>query len=167
MAVAVYPGTFDPITYGHLDIILRASKIYDEVVIGVLENFAKTPLFSAEERVSIIEEATAAIPNVRAVTFGGLTVDFARQNKASVILRGMRLITDYEYELQMAQTNRKLAPDVDTSFLFTSLQYSYVSSTNVKEIAKFGGDVSDLVPENVAKALQEKFTDINNKGQGA
>ena len=160
MAIAVYPGTFDPITNGHLDIIRRAAKIYDELVIGVLENLAKTPLFSAEERVNIVKEAIRELPNVRVSRFDGLSVDFARQNRATVILRGLRLITDFEYELQMAQTNRKLAPDVDTSFLFTSLQYSYVSSTNVREIARFGGDVSELVPEHVEKELRRKVAEL-------
>lgn len=162
MAIAVYPGTFDPITYGHIDIIVRAAKIYEEVVIGVLENLAKTPLFSAEERVNIVKEAIDELPNVRVTAFDGLAVDFARKNHAAVILRGLRLITDFEYELQMAQTNRKLAPDVDTSFLFTSLQYSYVSSTNVREIAKFGGDVSELVPDHVARELRRKIREQNN-----
>lgn len=160
MAIAVYPGTFDPITNGHLDIIRRAAKIYDELVIGVLENLAKTPLFSAEERVNIVKEAIRELPNVRVSRFDGLSVDFARQNRATVILRGLRLITDFEYELQMAQTNRKLAPDVDTSFLFTSLQYSYVSSTNVREIARFGGDVSELVPEHVERELRRKVAEL-------
>ena len=157
MTIAVYPGTFDPITYGHIDIIERASKIYDKLVIGVLDNFAKTPLFSAKERVNIIKKVIVDFPNVRVTAFGGLAVDFARENNATVILRGLRLITDFEYELQMAQTNRKLAPEVDTSFLFTSLQYSYVSSTNVREIAKFGGDVSELVPDFVAEELKRKL----------
>ncbi len=166
MAIAVYPGTFDPITYGHIDIIVRAAKIYDEVVIGVLENLAKTPLFSAEERVNIVQEAIDDIPNVRVAAFDGLAVDFARQNHAAVILRGLRLITDFEYELQMAHTNRKLAPDVDTSFLFTSLEYSYVSSTNVREIAKFGGDVSELVPDYVARELHRKIAEETTQAEG-
>ena len=130
--IAVYPGTFDPVTYGHLDIVRRSAKLFDEVVIGVLNNSAKTPLFSVDERVKILRKTTEDIPNVRVDQFNGLSVDFARKWGAVVIVRGLRLITDFEFELQMAQTNRKLAPEVDTTFLYTSLQYSYLSSTTVR-----------------------------------
>ncbi len=157
MSIAVYPGTFDPITYGHIDIITRTVKLFDKVVIGVLNNSAKTPLFSVEERVNILKKATNGIPNVEVVSFEGLAVEFARQNNASVIVRGLRLISDFEYELQMAQTNRKLAPDVDTTFLYTSLQYSFLSSTIVKEVASFGGDISEFVPDYVAEAVVKKL----------
>ncbi|MEE0954787.1 MAG: pantetheine-phosphate adenylyltransferase [Eubacterium sp.] len=161
MKVAVYPGTFDPMTYGHLDIIERCSKLFDEVIIGVLHNSAKTPLFSTDERVSILKKATSDMPNVKVLAFEGLSVEFARQCKATVIVRGLRLITDFEYELQMAQTNRKLAPDIDTMFLFTSLQYSYLSSTTVKEVAAFGGDISEFVPDFVEKAMKDKMDHKN------
>jgi len=157
MKIAVYPGTFDPLTRGHQDIISRAAALFDELIIGVLFNSAKTPLFSVEERVKMLEKATEDIPNVQVRPFGGLSVDFARSCKANVIVRGLRLITDFEYELQMAQTNRKLAPDVDTTFLYTSLQYSYLSSTTVKEVASFGGDISEFVPAFVEEAIRQKL----------
>ncbi|MGI6118212.1 MAG: pantetheine-phosphate adenylyltransferase [Bilifractor sp.] len=155
--IAVYPGTFDPVTYGHLDIIRRSAKLFDEVVIGVLNNSAKTPLFSVDERVKILEKTTEDISNVKVDKFDGLSVDFARKWGAVVIVRGLRLITDFEYELQMAQTNRKLAPDVDTTFLYTSLQYSYLSSTTVREVAGFHGDISEFVPPYVADAIHKKL----------
>ena len=157
MCIAIYPGTFDPMTNGHLDIIVRAAGLFDELVIGVLNNSAKTPLFSVKERVNILKKATSGISNVRVQSFEGLSVDFARQCGAKVIVRGLRLITDFEYELQMAQTNRKLAPDVDTTFLYTSLQYSFLSSTIVKEVVSFGGDINEFVPDFVADAMHEKF----------
>lgn len=155
--IAVYPGTFDPVTYGHLDIVRRSAKLFDEVVIGVLNNSAKTPLFSVDERVKILRKTTEDIPNVRVDQFNGLSVDFARKWGAVVIVRGLRLITDFEFELQMAQTNRKLAPEVDTTFLYTSLQYSYLSSTTVREVAGFGGDVSEFVPPYVADQIHKKL----------
>jgi pantetheine-phosphate adenylyltransferase len=157
MSTAVYPGTFDPVTYGHIDIVERTSKLFDTVIIGVLHNSAKTPLFSVDERVNILKKATEGIPNVQVRAFEGLSVDFARECGANVIVRGLRLITDFEYELQMAQTNKKLAPDVDTTFLFTSLQYSYLSSTTVKEVAAFGGDISEFVPPFVAEQIRSKI----------
>jgi pantetheine-phosphate adenylyltransferase len=157
MSRAIYPGSFDPVTNGHLDIIRRSAKMFDEVVVGILNNPEKSPLFSVEERVKMLEKATEDIPNVRVRSFGGLSVDFARSCKANVIVRGLRLITDFEYELQMAQTNRKLAPDVDTTFLYTSLQYSYLSSTTVKEVAYFGGDISEFVPAFVEDAIRQKL----------
>ena len=144
MVTAVYPGSFDPATYGHLDVIRRASVSFDRVVVGVLQNSAKSPLFSVEERVNILAKATRDIPNVIIKPFDGLSVNFARENHAQVIVRGLRAVTDFEYELQMAQTNRVLAPDVDTVFLTTSLEYAYVSSTIMKEVARFGGDLSKL-----------------------
>ena len=155
--IAVYPGTFDPVTYGHLDIVRRSAQLFDEVVIGVLNNSAKTPLFSADERVKILEKTTEEIPNVRVDQFNGLSVDFARKWEAVVIVRGLRLITDFEFELQMAQTNRKLAPEVDTTFLYTSLQYSYLSSTTVREVAGFGGNISEFVPPYVVEQIHKKL----------
>ena len=141
MTTAVYPGSFDPVTYGHLDIIRRSGKLFDRVIVGVLQNNAKSPLFSVEERVNILEKVTEEIPNVEIRPFCGLSVEFVRECRADVIVRGLRAITDFEYELQMAQTNRVLAPDVDTVFLTTSLEYAYLSSTTVKEVASFGGDI--------------------------
>ena len=157
MVTAVYPGSFDPATYGHLDVIRRASVSFDRVVVGVLQNSAKSPLFSVEERVKMLEEATKDLTNVRIVPFHGLLIDFARQMDAFVIIRGLRAITDFEYELQMSQTNHKLEPDLETMFLTTSIEYSYLSSTTVREIAAYGGDVSQFVPEAVAGELEAKM----------
>ena len=157
MLRAIYPGSFDPVTYGHLDIIKRSCKIVDELVVGVLNNKAKTPLFSVEERVKMLKEVTKDIDNVIIVPFDGLLIDFARQQEAKLVIRGLRAITDFEYELQMSQTNHKLGPDVETMFLTTSIEYSYLSSTTVKEIATFGGDITQFVPEVVAVELQKKI----------
>ena len=156
MVTAVYPGSFDPATYGHLDVIRRASVSFDRVVVGVLQNSAKSPLFSVEERVNILEKATKDIPNVVIRPFDGLSVNFARENHAQVIVRGLRAVTDFEYELQMAQTNRKMNPHVDTMFLATSLEYAYLSSTTVKEVAFCDGNISEFVPEPVVEKVQEK-----------
>ena len=155
--IAIYPGSFDPLTFGHLDIIKRASKLSDELIVGVLNNNAKSPLFSVEERVRMINETTESLGNVRVVSFQGLLADFAREMKADMIVRGLRAITDFEYELTMAQTNHKLEPDVETVFLTTSLEYSYLSSTIVKEVASYGGDISQFVPEAIAEKVTEKL----------
>lgn len=157
MLRAIYPGSFDPVTKGHIDIIERAAKIADELIVGVLQNKAKTPLFSVEERVTMLNEVTKNMKNVKIVAFEGLLIDFAQQMDAKVIVRGLRAITDFEYELQMSQTNRKLNSDVETIFLTTSLDYSYLSSTTVKEVASFGGDISQFVPEFVAGKITEKI----------
>ena len=157
MAIGVYPGSFDPVTFGHLDIIRRASILFDQIVVGVLHNSAKSPLFSVEERVNILEKATRDIPNVVIRPFDGLSVNFARENHARVIIRGLRAVTDFEYELQMSQTNQRMKPDIETMFLTTSIEYSYLSSTTVREIAAFGGAVSQFVPEAVEIALREKM----------
>ncbi|GAA0792878.1 pantetheine-phosphate adenylyltransferase [Clostridium sp. AF19-22AC] len=157
MLKAIYPGSFDPVTYGHLDVIRRSCKIVDELIVGVLNNNAKMPLFSAEERVKMLEEVTKDLTNVKIVLFNGLLIDFARQQGAAVVIRGLRAITDFEYELQMSQTNHKLEPGVETMFLTTSIEYSYLSSTTVKEIAAFGGDISQFVPEAVAVELEKKM----------
>ncbi len=154
---AVYPGTFDPCTYGHLDIIRRAAKQFDTVVVGVLRNSAKTPLFSTEERVNILKVVTEDIPNVEIRSFDGLSVNFVKECGAQVIIRGLRAITDFEYELQMAQTNRVMAPDIDTMFLITSLEYAYLSSTTVREVAAYGEDVEKFVPQYAAKLMKEKL----------
>lgn len=157
MSKAVYPGSFDPVTYGHLDIISRAAKSFDHVVVGVLSNSKKTALFSKEERVNILEKVTEDIPNVTVRAFDGFSVDLAREFGASVIVRGLRAITDFEYELQMAQINRILAHDVDTMFLTTSLEYAYLSSSSVKEVASLDGDISKFVPKLVADAIHRKM----------
>lgn len=157
MLRAIYPGSFDPVTYGHLDIIKRSAAITDELIVGVLNNNAKMPLFSVEERVKMLKEVTSSLTNVTIVPFDGLLVDFARQMKADFIIRGLRAITDFEYELQMSQTNHKLEPAVETIFLTTNIEYSYLSSTTVKEIAAFGGDISQFVPEAVVRELQKKL----------
>ena len=157
MLRAVYPGSFDPVTYGHLDIIRRSARIAEELVFGVLNNNAKMPLFSVEERVKMLKEVTDEFSNVKVVPFEGLLIDFAKQVEADFVVRGLRAITDFEYELQMSQTNHKLEPEVETMFLTTSIEYSYLSSTTVKEVAAFGGDISQFVPEAVAAALEQKM----------
>ena len=157
MKRAVYTGSFDPVTNGHMDIIRRASEIFDVLIVSILNNKEKTPLFSVEERVKILEEATKDLPNVQIDSFSGLLVDYAREKDLHVIVRGLRAITDFEYELQMAQTNRVLAPDVDTVFLTTSLEYAYLSSTIMKEVANFGGDLSKFAPREITDAVEEKL----------
>lgn len=157
MLRAVYPGSFDPVTYGHLDIIRRSCHMVDELIVGVLYNKAKMPLFSVEERVKMLEETTKDLPNVKVVPFEGLLVEFARKMEARMVVRGLRAVTDFEYELQMAQTNHKLEPAVETVFLTTSLEHSYLSSTIVKEVAAFGGDISQFVPEAVETKVREKI----------
>lgn len=158
MKRAVYPGSFDPVTYGHLDVIRRAADIFDELIVSVLNNKEKTPLFSVEERVKILEEATKDLPNVKIDSFSGLLIDYARKNEIKVAIRGLRAITDFEYELQIAQTNRKLSGEsLDTMFLTTSLEYAYLSSSSVKEIASFNGDISQCVPDFVAKLIYGKY----------
>ena len=157
MVGAVYPGSFDPATYGHLDVIKRASVSFDKIIVGVLHNSAKSPLFSVEERVNILEKATKDIPNVEVKPFEGLSVNFARENHAQVIIRGLRAVTDFEYELQMAQTNRVLAQDIDTVFMTTSLEYAYLSSTIMKEVASFGGDLSKFAPPEIIEAVKQKM----------
>ena len=157
MTCAVYPGSFDPVTRGHLDIIERTAQIMDRVVVGVLINRKKTPLFSVEERVNMLKSVTAHLPNVEVKAFDGLTIDFARENGAKAIVRGLRAITDFEYELQLAQTNRVMAPEIDTLFLTTGLKYSYLSSSMVKEIAAYGGDISAFLAPEVARRVEEKM----------
>ena len=157
MLRSIYTGSFDPVTNGHLDVIRRSSKMVDELIVGVLKNNAKMPLFSAEERVKMLKEVTKDIPNVRIYPFDGLLIDFAAKMEAGVVIRGLRAITDFEYELQMSQTNHKLNPDVETIFLTTSIEYSYLSSTTVKEIASYGGDITQFVPEAIVGKLEQKM----------
>ena len=155
---AIYPGSFDPVTYGHLDIIKRASEMFDELIVIVLNNKAKTPLFSVEERVNILKEAVKDMPKVKVDSFSGLLIDYAAAHDLHVSVRGLRAITDFEYELQVAQTNRLLSKgDLDTIFLTTSLEYAYLSSSSVKEIAYFNGDISGCVPDFVAELIREKY----------
>ncbi len=157
MKRAIYPGSFDPVTFGHLDIIERSSKIVDELVIGVLNNSAKNSLFSLEERVSMIKEMTSSIPNVKVAAFDGLLVDYMREIDATIIVRGLRAVTDFEYELQIAQSNHVQNPDVETIFLTTNLKYSYLSSTIVKEFASYGGDISRFVPGQLIERIYAKY----------
>lgn len=159
MIRAIYPGSFDPVTLGHLDIIRRASQTVGELIVGVLNNGGKTPLFSIDERVEMLKEVTKDIPNVKVMSFSGLLADFARHTDATLIVRGLRAISDFDYELQMAQTNRKLNPDVDTMFLTTSLEYAYLSSTTVKEVAFFGGDIQEFVPQPVMARVKAKVAE--------
>ena len=158
MKQAIYPGSFDPMTFGHLDVIKRASRMFDKLTVSVLNNDAKSPLFSVDERVKILKEATKDIKNVEIDSFSGLLVDYCREKDVHIIIRGLRAITDFEYELQTAQTNRKLSDDeVDTIFLTTSLEYSYLSSSSVKTIISFGGDISQFVPEFEVPLINAKY----------
>lgn len=156
MGIAVYPGSFDPVTYGHLDIIKRAAKLTDKLVVGILNNHAKKNLFTVEERIDMLRMVTKDIDNVEIKYFDGLLVEFAKNNGANAIIRGLRAITDFDYELQMAQTNRALYEEVDTVFIPTSIEYSFLSSSTVREIAYLGGDVSKFVAPYVEKKLKEK-----------
>lgn len=158
MKTAIYPGSFDPITLGHYDIIERSSKIFDRLIVGVLNNSAKSPLFSVEKRVNMLKKETAMLPNVEVQSFDGLLIDFVRQNGADVIVRGLRAITDFEYELQLAQMNRVIAPEIDTIFLTTNLKYAYLSSSTVKEVAKFGGDISAFLHPEVAEEVRKIYS---------
>jgi pantetheine-phosphate adenylyltransferase len=158
---AVYPGTFDPVTNGHIDLMRRSARLFEEVVVAILENTEKTPLFSLEERVEMLHEALLEMKNVSVVTFGGLLVDFAQQIGASVIVRGIRAVSDYEYELQMALMNRRLSSKVETVFMLPAETYSYLSSRLVKEIARLGGSVRGLVPRPVEKRLAAKFKNLS------
>ncbi|XRG79630.1 pantetheine-phosphate adenylyltransferase [Rossellomorea sp. GAMAL-10_SWC] len=155
--IAVCPGSFDPITLGHLDIIKRGARVFDEVIVVVLNNSAKNSLFTLEERKELITEATSAIQNVRVDSFSGLLMDYAKKINASAILRGLRAVSDFEYEMQITAMNKKLVDEIDTFFVMTNNQYSFLSSSIVKEVAKYGGNVKDLVPECVNSALTEKF----------
>ena len=154
----IVPGSFDPVTLGHLDIIQRASGIFDEVIVSVLTNSSKKPLFSADERVALIEEATAGMKNVKVDQFDGLLIEYARKKEAQAIIKGLRAVSDFEYELQMASINRKLDDHIETFFMMTSPAYSYLSSSIVKELARFHAETKDLVPDCVEQALQLKFS---------
>ncbi|WNS77060.1 pantetheine-phosphate adenylyltransferase [Bacillus sp. DTU_2020_1000418_1_SI_GHA_SEK_038] len=155
--IAVCPGSFDPITYGHLDIIKRGAKVFEEIHVVVLNNSSKNPLFSVDERVKLIKEVTKEIPNVTVSTFQGLLVDYANMVNASAIIRGLRAVSDFEYEMQITSMNRVLNDKIETFFIMTNNQYSFLSSSIVKEVAKYDGKVSELVPPAVQEALREKF----------
>ena len=157
MIKAIYPGSFDPVTYGHIDVIRRAARMFDEVTVCVLDNKAKTPLFSVEERVKMLQDVTCGIPNIRVDSYYGLLIDYAQKIGAHVSIRGLRAVTDFEYELQIAQTNRIVNPEIDTLFLTTSLEYAYLSSTIVKEVASYGGDISHFVPEQLIDRIYAKY----------
>ena len=155
MDVAVYPGSFDPLTYGHLGVAERASKLTKKLIVAVAVNPLKDPLFSPEERVALVRQATSHLPNVEVDMFGGLLVDYAKDKHACAVIRGLRAVSDFDYEFQMALTNRKLSEDFETVFLVTSENYSYLSSTIIKQIARLGGDIRSFVPDNVARRVKE------------
>ncbi len=157
MRIAVYPGSFDPITNGHLDVIERASRLYDKLVVGVLSNGSKKPLFTAQERVDMINSVTGHLENVEADTFEGLLVDFASSKNATVIIKGLRTVADFEYEFQMALLNKALNPEYETMFMMTDTKYSYISSSMVKELAGFHGDLTGLVPCEIIEKIKEKY----------
>lgn len=157
MRNAVYPGSFDPFTYGHLDILSRAAKLFDHVTVGVLENPAKNCLFSVEQRVSMINEVIKPFPNVRVLHFDGLLVDFCVQVGACAVIRGLRAVSDYEYELQLFSVNKQLAPAIETVFLMSATKYSFLSSSIAREVARYGGNIRDLVPENVRREMESIF----------
>ena len=157
MRRAIYPGSFDPVTFGHLDIIKRSSRLFDEIIVGVLNNSQKNALFSIDERVNMIKELTREYPNVRVDSFDGLLVDYAKEVDATVIIRGLRAVTDFEYELQIAQVNHVQNASLETIFLTTSLNYSYLSSTVVREFASHGGDISRFVPAEIIPLIEDKY----------
>ena len=165
MATAVYPGSFDPVTRGHLDIIKRAAKINDHLIVAVLINSAKHPLFTVEERVALLQECCKGIPNVTVESFDGLTVEFAKKRHASVMVRGLRAVTDFENEIQLAQTNHALMPGIETMFLATSIKWSYLSSTIVKEAARYGSSISKFVTPNVEAAVEQKMAELRSRGE--
>lgn len=161
MRIAVYPGSFDPITNGHLNIIERAAKIFDKIIVGVANNSKKSTLFSAPERIDMIKEVTKNLEKVKIQSFSGLLIDFMKSNKASIIIRGMRAISDFEHESQLALMNKRLAPEIETIFMVTCSKYSYLDSSIVKEIASLNGCINQLVPEIVEKKLREKLFNKN------
>ncbi len=159
MKKAIYPGSFDPVTFGHLDIIKRSAGMFDEIIVGVLNNSQKNSLFNADVRVTILEDLLQEYSNIRVMKFDGLLIDFAREQQANIIIRGLRAVTDFEYELQIAQTNRVQYPELDTVFLVTDLNYSFLSSSIVKEFALYGGDISKFVPPSIIPMIEAAYLD--------
>ena len=157
MRIGIYPGSFDPVTLGHLDIILRSSKMFDKLILAVLKNSAKKPLFTSEERVNMLKMVTKDIDNIEIEAFDGLLVDFAEKKNSKTIVRGLRAVSDFEYELQIAQTNHKVNPNIDTIFFHTSVEYSYLSSSIVREVASYGGNISRFVPSEIEKLVLDKY----------
>lgn len=157
MRHCIYPGTFDPFTYGHLDVLARAAKLFDKVTVAIAESAGKAPLFSADERLAMVRPSLANLPNVTVTSFSGLLVEFCVAQKADAIIRGLRALSDFEFEFNMALMNRHLEPRIETLFVMPNEQFSYTSSTLVKQVAKFGGDISHFVPPNVAEALKTAF----------
>ena len=158
MPIAMYPGSFDPVTRGHLDIIKRSSRMFDTLIVAVLNNSAKTPLFTVKEREEMLRECCKDIPNVKVMSFDGLTVNFAQQQHATVMVRGLRAVTDFEFEVQQALTNKKLNPELETMFVITDPEYMYLSSSMVRQVASFGGDVTDFLPDGICKDIVERLT---------
>ncbi len=165
MGIAVYPGSFDPVTNGHLDIIKRAARISDRLIVAVLINSAKKPFFTTEERVEMLRECCAQFKNVEVESFDGLTVDFAKSHHAQVLIRGLRAVSDFETELQLAQVNHALMPGIETVFLTTGLRWGYLSSTVVKEAARYGSDISRFVPHNVELAVERRFRELRGEAK--
>ncbi len=163
-SIAIYPGSFDPITNGHLDLIQRGSRLFDKLIVSILRHDAKEPLFSVEERMEMLREVVHVYPNVDVDCFDGLLVDYARQRSATVLLRGIRAISDYEYELQMALMNRRLRPELETVFLMSNEAYSFISSRIVKEVFGLGGDINGLVPPSVEARLKRRLSKVNQRG---
>ncbi|SHO50316.1 pantetheine-phosphate adenylyltransferase [Anaerocolumna xylanovorans] len=160
MRVGIYPGSFDPVTFGHIDIIKRASKLVDTLIIGVLKNSSKAPLFTTKERMDFLRIATGDLDNIQIEEYQGLLVNYAGEKQANVIFRGLRAVTDFEYELQLAQTNHILNPNVDTVFLTTSVEYAYLSSSTVKEIASYGGSIERFVPAPIVQSIFDKYQEL-------